>query len=122
MDLYCQVWGRIEGDEGDANPIGRKTVTTNQNPCVLNHTSSRELPGLTSVEDTHNPVQTWRPKDGGYSSVEEHSLDGEGEWEGMKNSGGGSRREYQQKQLKKKKNPKLRLLWKWKIYEFKQEL
>jgi hypothetical protein len=71
-----RVRGRIEGTEGDGNPIGRQTKSTNLDPWELPHTNPptkehtqavprpwylcrRGLPCLASVrEGTPNPVET----------------------------------------------------------------
>ena len=37
-DPYGRVRGRIEGTEGDGNPIGRPTVSTNLDPWELPET------------------------------------------------------------------------------------
>jgi hypothetical protein len=37
-DPYGRVRGRIEGAEGDGNPIGRPTVSTNLDPRELSET------------------------------------------------------------------------------------
>ena len=59
-DSYGRVRGRIEGAEGDCNPIGRTTVSTNPDPLELPETEppTKEYihrlvwaPGTNVVED-----------------------------------------------------------------------
>ena len=83
-DPYGRVRGRIEGAEGDGNPIGRPTVSTNLDPWELPETEpptkehtqaglrpwgicSRRLPSLASEgEDTQMGVsRDLMPEEGG---------------------------------------------------------
>jgi hypothetical protein len=50
-DQYGRVRGRIEGAEGDCNPIGRRTLSTNLDPL--------ELPKTKPKTKEHTQVGPW---------------------------------------------------------------
>ena len=52
-DPNGRVRGRIEGAEGDGNPIGRPTVSKNSDPCELQAINHRAYMGLSVAHGTY---------------------------------------------------------------------